>query len=150
MRREGLSGRPKEKVEDGYGEEIPSSLCPLDIGDDPNEEDCREPDEDDFDVSSPEEDSDDDMDDHRHPIVGDVVTRLRRQKTERLTWIGREGRPEGEVSGVYLAYGNEAELSTRYSSAALVVKIPSWMERRAGGVVGVSGGGGTRENPVVL
>ena len=99
----GLSGGSEEEVEAGYAEEIPSSLCPLEIGDDPlNEGDYSEPVEDDFDVEDSDEDSDADMDD-RHPIVGDVVTRLRRQKKERLTWIGREGRPAAEVSGVYLA-----------------------------------------------
>ncbi|KAI7151022.1 hypothetical protein KC349_g9489, partial [Hortaea werneckii] len=99
-------GRPEGEEEDEDGEQgFPSSyLCPLKIADDPlNEEGYGEPVEDDFDVSSPEEDSDDDMDDHRHPIVEDVVKRLRRQKKNRLTWIGREGRPEEEISGVYLA-----------------------------------------------
>ncbi|KAI7207512.1 hypothetical protein KC333_g9411, partial [Hortaea werneckii] len=88
-----------------YGQEgIPSSsLRPLEIGDDPlNEAEYGEPDEADFNNVPFPEDSDDDVD-GCHPIVEDVVTRLRRQEKERLTWIGREGRPEGEVSGVYLA-----------------------------------------------
>ncbi|RMY69556.1 hypothetical protein D0862_14857 [Hortaea werneckii] len=111
MREEGLRNRPGEEEEEGedayggvvLGRIIPSSLCPLEIGDDPlNEAEYGEPDESDFDVSSSPS-SPEDSDEEMHPIVEDVVARLRRQKKERLTWIGREGRPEAEVSGVYLA-----------------------------------------------
>ncbi|RMX85143.1 hypothetical protein D0868_15372, partial [Hortaea werneckii] len=99
-----LQGSEELRGRRDYGQEgIPSSssssLRPFEIGDDPlNEEEYGEPAEDDFNVPFPEDSDDDDVD-GCHPIVADVVTRLRRQRKERLTWIGREGRPEGEVSG---------------------------------------------------
>ncbi|KAI7286179.1 hypothetical protein KC345_g1374 [Hortaea werneckii] len=87
-----------------------------------------------------------------HCLVEEVLARERRQREEGVTWIGREGRQE-ELSGAYLVYGNEAEVSTRYSSAALVVRIPSWAERQGGSARAACGGfdgEGTREDPMVL
>ncbi|KAI7330852.1 hypothetical protein KC340_g4065 [Hortaea werneckii] len=146
-----------EEAEQGEEEEsIPSSLRPLELKTDPlNPRGNSEPDEEDFhqvEHSVCPRDGIADEDGFRpneDPIVKNVLTRERRQRKEGLTWIGRrEGRRE-ELSGAYLVYGNEAELSTRYSSAALVVRIPSWAERRGGtAAAGVSRG--TREDPMVL
>ncbi|RMY46780.1 hypothetical protein D0863_15775 [Hortaea werneckii] len=117
-------------------------------GSDPlNPEMHEEPDEDYFTLIETKLAQEEDHPYVYHCLVQEVLARERRQKEKGVTWIGREGRQE-ELSGAYLVYGNEAELSTRYSSAALVVRIPSWAERRGGGADGVRGG--TREDPMVL
>ncbi|PIA93152.1 hypothetical protein CB0940_05228 [Cercospora beticola] len=42
---------------------------------------------------------------------------------------GGGGGVNREVGRVYMAYGNQAELGIKYSSVAMVVRVPSWEER---------------------
>ncbi|KXS97959.1 hypothetical protein AC578_3119 [Pseudocercospora eumusae] len=55
---------------------------------------------------------------------------IREQKKARreIIWINE---PSGnrELSRAYLAYGNQAELGIKYTTAALVVKVYSWLKR---------------------
>ncbi|KAF7192898.1 hypothetical protein HII31_05768, partial [Pseudocercospora fuligena] len=55
---------------------------------------------------------------------------IREQKKARrqIVWVN-ELSENRELSRAYLAYGNQAELGIKYTTAALVVKIPSWDER---------------------
>ncbi|PPJ55690.1 hypothetical protein CBER1_05859 [Cercospora berteroae] len=53
-----------------------------------------------------------------------------------------EGGGEGvnrEVGRVYMAYGNQAELGIQYSSVAMVVRVPIWVERVMNGFGEVEG-----------
>ncbi|KAI7290116.1 hypothetical protein KC315_g19919, partial [Hortaea werneckii] len=157
--------KESEEAEQGEEEEeeeesIPSSLRPLELKTDPlNPRGNSEPDEEYFhqvelSTCRPARagiaDDEDGFRPNEDPIVKNVLTCERRQRKEGMTWIGRREGGREELSWAYLVYGNEADLSTRYSSVALVVRIPSWAERRGGGAAAAGVSGGTREDPMVL
>ncbi|KAI5360059.1 hypothetical protein Slin15195_G119210 [Septoria linicola] len=75
-------------------------------------------------------DSDDDSDTDMYEKYSEQQRERREQKqiNWQIVWLNEPGNKE--ISRVFLAYGNQAELSVKYSSAALIVRVPSWEERK--------------------
>ncbi|KAK3722688.1 hypothetical protein LTR37_002259 [Vermiconidia calcicola] len=123
---------------------IVSNLQEMTFGDEPDEDDENTDDQvDDIcEFYSQYEPDSDESESADAGICNEKVVGLRRRYRARakITWLNEV--KNKELCRAYVAYGNEATGATKYSSAALLVRIPNWVER--------SSTAGSQADPVVV
>ncbi|KAK3706750.1 hypothetical protein LTR37_012595 [Vermiconidia calcicola] len=120
---------------------IVSNLQEMTFGDEPDEDDGNTDDQMCEFYSHCEPDSDESESADAGAPNGTVVELRRRYRARaKITWLNEA--KSREPCRAYVAYGNEARGATKYSSAALIVRIPNWVER--------SSTAGSQADPVVV